>query len=253
MLAIVLVGAGGMFWYVGNSATGDYDEMMQRAHTFIAYGATGTGGARWLDEANELLLLATRDQPDSAEAHLTLAMGYQAKGDSQKALHHYEIAAGLAPALPVHALIGDLYMARGQLTAAQEAYGTALSVDRDSALALKGLATVAEMQGDVDSAVTHWEHLATVLHPVGWPYVELAWLQWRNGQAESAVDVLSAIEPAERVGTDYFTVLGLAHYALEQHEDACRELRVALRLGGQHPELMEALDALDCAASPATN
>lgn len=235
-----------VFWFVYDSAAGQYEELLQRAYAFIAMGAAGRNSELWIREATDLFVNASVAEPNSAEAHLAAAMGWAVRGETERAVRHYEAVRALAPALPVDALIGEAYKAAGEWDKAEEAYLRALSVDSESVLALAGLAELAEQNGRLDDAVDYRRRVVEAAPQSLTAYLNLSGLLLRLGDPEGSYEVLEAIPAERRGGEAYYAQLGLVQAALEQRDEACSSLRTALRLGTQNTAALEMLQHLQC-------
>lgn len=246
--AVLLCVSATVLWVVDNSAAGQYDELLQRAYAFIAIGASGPNGDIWMKDATDLFVTAAQADPSSAEAHLAAGLGLEIRGDTEQAVRHYEKARSLAPSLPVDALIGDAFKRQGDYAKAQAAYMRALDVDPFSVLALDGLAQLSEVTGRPDEAVAYLQQIVDIQAPLAAPYLKLSQLYLRLNDPDQAFATLEQIEAQRRSGDVYYAQLGLVHEALQQDEEACQALRVAMRLGTSNPAVSAALHRLSCVA-----
>lgn len=237
----------GAFWGANNFAAEPIDELIQRAYTFVAIGAS-TADHVWLRDATTMFERASKADPDSAEAHLMAGMGFQVSGNVQAAVMHYEAAGHLAPGLPVDALIGEAYLTSGDLEQAEAAYVSALNTDPESALALSGLALLTELTGRTLETEAYLRRITQIKAPEPGPYLELSRFFLRTGDPELALDTLEEIEEAKRGGAAYFAQLGFVYEALNRPDDACPQLRSAMQLGSSDPAVSAAIERIACGA-----
>lgn len=247
IVAVVLSAAAGAWWAAVNLAAGPFDQLVQRAYTYLAVGATQEDTA-WVGEAADLMARAAAIDPGSAEAHLVAGMAYAVLGESRLAIEHYRAAAQIAPKLPVDALIGDVYFELGEWEQAEAAYLQALAIDPDSVLALRGLARLAELTGRTAAAADYLQRIVAVTAPDPGASIELARFYLRMLQPELALQALEAVAQEHRTGAAYFAQLGFVYEALSRVDDACRELQTALRLGSDDRAVPAAIERLACSA-----
>lgn len=245
--AVVLCIVAGALWAADNFAAGPYDQLMQRAFMFVVLGASH-GQDGWLSDGVNLMAQAAAAEPDSAEAHILAGMGYAVQGDVDRAVRHYQEARVLAPSLPIDALIGDAYSSVGNWSMAEVSYLHALELDPESVLAMKGLARVAEVTGRPDVAEEYLEQIVAVTAPDPQASIELARFYLRIQTPERALAALEGVADDRRTSVTYFAQLGFVYEALGRTEEACRELRTALRLGSNDQAVSAALERLQCGA-----
>src|SRR5690625_4136148 len=108
-IAVVL--AVGMFYlFVDDSAAEQYEEILERAYTYVTLGTVNQRNNLWLDDGVDLFIYASQAEPDSVEAHLAAGMGLEIQGEIDRAFEHYNAVRDLAPSFPVDALIGDAWL-----------------------------------------------------------------------------------------------------------------------------------------------
>lgn len=239
----------GLLWGSNNFAALPVGDLLERAYTFLAIGAFRSE-ERWVEDAADLFERAALGDPSSAEAHLMAAMSLQALGRLDAALDHYEIVRELAPSFPVDAMIGDAYMAVGDLQSAETAYLRALDVEPDSVLALAGLAKLTEQQGRLADSEMYLRRIVRITTPEPAAYIKLASFFLRQGSPDSALAVMEEIDEDRRIGADYHGQLGFVYEALGRYDEACTELRSALRQGSNDPDVTAALERLSCTPRP---
>lgn len=247
-ILFVLV-AVGLLWGSNNFAALPVSDLLDRAYTYLAFGAL-RGGERWIEDAAELFERASLGDPTSAEAHLMAAMTHQSLGDVDKAITHYEAVRDIAPSFPVDAMIGDAYLAAGRPEKAENAYLRALEVEPDSVLALSGLALLTEQTGRLADSEMYLRRIIRITAPEPAAYLNLAGFFLRMGEPDSALAVLEEIEEHRRTGAAYHGQLGFVYEALGRQDEACTELRSALRLGSNDPDVTAAIERLGCTPRP---
>lgn len=242
---LILVAAALLVWGSNNFAALPVDDLLERAYTYLAIGAF-RGEARWTAEAAELFERAAAGDPSSAEAHLMAAMSLQALGRIQEAIAYYETVRDLAPSFPVDAMIGDAYFAAGDLEDAEAAYLRALEVEPESVLALSGLARLTERTGRLTDSEMYLRRIIRITAPEPGAYLELAAFFLRHGAPDSALAVLEEVDEERRTGAAYHGQLGFVYEALDRRDEACSELRTALRLGSNDADVTAAIERLGC-------
>ena len=187
-----------------------------------------------LDSAAESYLASHRLTPSDYRWAYYLGLVRNAQGDFESALSFYERALSSRPSdLATMIRIGNALLDLDRAPAAEERFRSLLEIDPQHAAAIFGLAMVASVGGDFQSAVGHFEKVleiqpeATVVHyPLGQAYR-------RIGDMTSAQDHLSRRGEEDVVfddplgnqiarlakGTAFEIVMSLAKSADEYPED----------------------------------
>lgn len=155
---LVLIGAVLAFHGWGNIRT------LHPAHAATLEGVAFYKERQWLP-ALERLQLAVQEEPQDADAHMTLGTTLQQLGRLPQALTQYQRTHQLIPRHPRPLLnSGWIQRAQGDLTAARISFEAAIQLDSGSARAHFELATVLEVQGNRQDSMEHYaaaERLAT--------------------------------------------------------------------------------------------
>jgi tetratricopeptide (TPR) repeat protein len=100
----------------------------------------------------------SREKPDSAGAHLSLAMAYVSKGQLDKAIAELQTALRLKPdSVIAHVGLGNAYASRGQADRAIAEFQEALLLAPDSAIAHVGLGNGYLSKGQPDRAIEEFQ------------------------------------------------------------------------------------------------
>lgn len=242
----VLILAGALFWWAGDSAAGEYEEMLQRGYAFVGLSATSRGPDGWFNEALRFFVRAAGLRPDSAEAQLLAGIAEELREDPSAAKDHYERAAKLAPSLPVDVLLGDLYLREGRLGDAEAAYRRALDIEPQSLPAMAGLARVSEAEGDLEAARRHLDEAVAAYPGRVEPHITLSRFLLRHDQTDEAMVVLETVRERHEWSGPYQAQLGLVYEVLGENEAACRALENARRMGENTDMIRNALARLEC-------
>jgi tetratricopeptide (TPR) repeat protein len=104
---------------------------------------------------------AAKLEPDLAETYNSLGVAYASKGLIDKAIRHYQIAVRLKPDnAEIHINLGNAFASKGLTEKAIEHYQTALRLKPDNAKAHLELSAVYGLRGLTDKTI---EHLRTAL------------------------------------------------------------------------------------------
>lgn len=199
-----------------------YEEMLQRAYTYIWFAAsTQNPKGLFFREATGLLAVAAELEPDQAEPHLMAAIAYQLLGEYDLAERHYIQAAENAEDPAVWVLLADFYLARGRFDEAEKLYREARDNGHAVVLANVGLAEIAIRRQQYHEAM---HYLETALEHQ--PYhvrslVLLAGAYLAIGEPEQALEVLEPLNKDLVWYLPYHVQMARIHQALGNYEEAC--------------------------------
>jgi tetratricopeptide (TPR) repeat protein len=162
------------------------------------------------------------------------------------AIGRFENALALqAKLVPLIALLGNLYLDKGNLEVARKYYEQALAIDPNFAVAASNLAWVYAAQGgNLDVALSLAEK-AKYLAPDADPISDtLAWIEYKKGIYASALPLLrECVQKAPDKG-QYHYHLGMVLLASGDKDKARAELQAALRLKLKREDAEQAREAL---------
>jgi tetratricopeptide (TPR) repeat protein len=197
------------------------------------------------DRATNLLQQATRTNPNLTMAHAMLGDMYRAKGDYEAALREYKEAARLDPyTAESHYKLGVAYQLLQRSPEAADAYKRAIELDPNHALANMNLGLVYVALGQLDDAVKYTTK-ATQIDPnsaIAFSNLGVALdAQGKYAEAETAYRRSLEIDPKQEV-----TQLNLATNLLTQNKnDAAlkilRDVVAAADTPANHKRLGDAL------------
>jgi tetratricopeptide (TPR) repeat protein len=160
VLAAMLLLLGGLLSFHGRGGI----RTLHPAHAATLEGVAFYKERQWVP-ALERLQLAVQEEPQDADAHMTLGTTLQQLGRLPQALLQYQRTHELVPEHPRPLLnAGWIERAQGDLVAARVSFEAAIKLDDRDARARFELATVLEMQGNRREAMEQYaaaERLAT--------------------------------------------------------------------------------------------
>ncbi len=137
--------------------------------------------------------VATKLQPDFAEAFNNLGRAHQRQGDMPAALAALRHAAELNPDLPaIHQNLGVALQAAGDLDDAAASYRRVLALDPDSAEAHRNIGLVRQAQGDAAAAEKSYKTALSLRPDWPVPFSNLALLLLDKGRPEDALKYCQA-------------------------------------------------------------
>ena len=178
--------------------------------------------------------LALRIQPSGYQELDVLARIYESTGEVENAKKAYVLSARMMPAPSYHTwgsgrrLVRSLYEAI--LEGANEGIARAPAFDK-SMLHLE-VGMFARMQGDLETALTHLRSARTAAREPFWTFHALSQLSLVLDDAGRLPEAVDALIQAQRLGYDRAEVcrrLGSLEARVGRFENACRDLRDALR------------------------
>lgn len=140
-----------------------------------------------------------RQMPENARGHYQLAEKLWDRGDVQRALDQYRVAASLEPSDAVlQNLVGARYASVGRNDMAEAYFLRSLQLRPDSAHAHKNVANLQVLRGDLSAAAVHYEQALASAPGMAEASKNLGIIYMRRGDPASAAQVFSAalaIEP----------------------------------------------------------
>jgi class 3 adenylate cyclase/CHAT domain-containing protein len=141
-----------------------------------------------------LVLFSGVFKPDTTQQEQALLVHYQSGNFNEALKTAQDLTARNAEVRLSYLVEGDIYLRRGNLEAAREAYEKALKAskgtDVQKADALIGLGRLASLQNYEDDALRFYEQASTAAPKSGRGYLAQAMLIHQRGNAEAALDLL---------------------------------------------------------------
>ena len=188
--------------------------------------------------------------PDLTQAYLQLAELHRDHGEIDTAIEVYEEAAALQPkAAPIRALIGSMYLQKGDLEQARKNLERAMTLDANFAIAANNLAWIYAKQGaNLDVAVSLAQKAKQLLPDQVSISDTLAWIYYQKGNYAGAIPLLEeCVERAPQEATFRYH-LGMTLLASGEKGGGRQQLETALHLrltGDDGQEARRALSQLN--------
>lgn len=194
---------------------------------------------RRVDDSVEFAGQAVRNQPNSLDAHLILTRGLVARGDLKEAearLRELLKAAATTPA--VHALAGQLHVARKDFVAARTSFERALELDGRFVEAIAGLVALDLQANRPSDAIARLDaSLASTDAPSPDLLMLAARAYPRTGQVDKGERALRRLVDVDRASLDAYSALGQLYMSQGKLEQAHAEYT---ELGRRQPQSVPA-------------
>jgi len=218
-----------------------------RAAAHFVY-ASALANAKKYNEAVPEYQKSIELDPKALLPYLQLASVYQLLGKPDDQLAIYQKAQAVAPDnATVIGAIGNAYLARGDMKAAQQAFEKANALAPHDPLLQNNLAWVYAMQGqNLDVALSLAQQAKQALPEQVSINDTLGWIQYKKGNYIIAVGLLSEVVEKMPQSSEYRYHLGMALSAAGQKDRAKEELRKALQMAPPlaNDDAKQAKDAL---------
>jgi tetratricopeptide (TPR) repeat protein len=207
----------------------------------VAYDSRGL-----TDKAIEHYKISLRLKPDNAKAHNNLGGVYWSEDLSDKAIEHYTIALKLKPDYAdVHNNLGLVYRSEGLSDKAIEHYTIALKLKPDYVDAHNNLGVVYGSEGLFDKAI---EHFQTVLK-LNPDYIEthnnLGNVYRLKGLFDIAIEHYKTVLKFKPDNTDAHYNLGLAYLDKGLTDEAREQFETALRIDPNYHKARRILNRIN--------
>jgi tetratricopeptide (TPR) repeat protein len=149
---------------------------------------------RDLGKAETELKIALKSDPNSEEAITQLARLYNDQGNSKLAIETLNAVPESARTSKIYATLGATYEQQKNYKDAIGAYERALSMDKDNAEAMRGLAQNLQNDNQMDAALNEYKALVAA-EPQDWQsLIEMSRIYRREGKFDQALDSLKKAE-----------------------------------------------------------
>lgn len=195
--------------------------------------------------AEGLLRKAVAACPSDADAHGYLAQALWKRGEKTAALAVQEQACRLAPrSAPHHREAARMQLALGNIPASLKSAESAIDAAPDEAQSYITRAQVYRAQGELEKSLSD-VHRALGLAPhdqeTMWMAADLYRTMSRPHLAYAMLNEIAQTYPRDGLPARYWSERGLALSALRRHEEAVDSLRMAVRMGPPHADLLAEL------------
>ena len=198
-----------------------------KAGVLLAYTQLSSGAPA---EAEATALLFLKQEPANPVLHNLLGTIAVAGGDVNSARRRFEQALNFDPAYtPARINLIKLDLEEGKLVRAEKQLNEILQDEPDSRQALAGLAQVAEMRGDLESAALWLEKLWAKHPDVLMEVLRLIELYDKLGQEEKALSVAQRLRDKYTKNFDVLMALVNTQLAVGKRQDAIDTINLSLR------------------------
>ena len=238
LAAAILVAAGGCRAFRCQTAS---DETVAEARQLSLQGMTARDRGRW-DQAEAFYADAVLKCPGDERARCGYAESLWQRGAEQEAVVHMEEAVRLSGHDPERLVqLGEMYLARGELSRAREQADRAVRANRQLAAAWALRGKVLRAQGSRTEALASFHRALTIRQQ--YPEVQLALAETYNeqGRPQRALATLQALAdsfPPEQIPVDVLIHQGFALRQLGRHRDAAESLAAAAERDNASADLL---------------
>jgi tetratricopeptide (TPR) repeat protein len=180
------------------------------------------------------------------QAHLRLGKVYEAQGQTDAAIAHFQKALDLQPRLaPLATMVGNLYLNRGDLVTARKYFAQALDADPNFAIANANLAWVdAEEDKNLDVALGRAQKAKSLMPESPSITDTLAWVLYKKGNYAGATALLQECVKKSPDSAEFRYHLGMTLMAGGRKLEGKEQLEMALRMRLDSSEAQQAQQAL---------
>ncbi len=191
-----------------------------------------------IKEAIDAFEQLVRLRPNLADAHLNLALNYQAAHRDEDAMAEFEETVRADPDnIQAHFYLGEGYSARGWLRRAMDEYDTVLKLEPDHVRALEGIQRIEKYDRFIDAIVDEMTASTRAGTDLARCYFELGYALQHHEEMGRAIE---SYEAAKKIKPDWGLLrawLGIARAVEGDVDNSIPELQAAV-----------ALDADDCSS-----
>ncbi|MGC1474416.1 MAG: tetratricopeptide repeat protein, partial [Terriglobales bacterium] len=184
--------------------------------------------------------------PNQIQAYLRLGKVYEAQGQTDLAIAHYQKALDLQPRLaPLATMVGNLYLNKGDSVRARKYLAQALDADPNLAVANANMAWLDVKEGRNLDVALGMAQKAKSLMPES-PSISdtLAWVMYKKGDYTGATPLLQECVHKSPDSAEFRYHLGMTLMAAGHKAEAKEQLQTALRMKLESSDAQQAQQAL---------
>lgn len=189
---------------------------------------------------------AVQLDPKSLEAYVQLSRVAEAQGKDDLAIASYQKALGLQPrSAPLATSLGNRYLAKNDLQAAQKYYRQALESDPNFAVANANLAWLDAQQGkSLDVALSMAQKARSLMPDTPSVTDTLGWILYKRGNSAGAIPLFEECVRKSPDSAEYHYHFGLALLATGEKAKGKGQIEAALRMKLGNDDAQQARQAI---------